>query len=657
MTTHIFCRLNFAFTLALAAALHWIVALPLARGADLTADQIMERSKEAMKPPIHYQMTSQGAKSEVFQKVLSHGGLATRFETSLPKPRISLTLGKSSYEFYPNHGVGIDTSFKLQSITDRAALTAESLGSKLSRPTEVKQVVSKDGRNCFEITAVFPSDLLTAMRNTGTGATRGNTETNIPREKRTLIDKNTFVMVETRVVSQSGATIFASEYRNVQHPTDLRDDMFLPPDGIELWKPKNKQEYSNLVKELFDHRSEALARMREAAEARRKPVLAALPHGGRPEIDVQTGRIHRPSFTSTNRGPIDRLSPAARARTGRLTAVEILQRSQDAMRAPIRYRVIRDGVSTVVSQLGFFDGTTATRLEMSSPERKISLLLDNVSCEFYPDRGLGIDTSLLERPARGESAILYGVPDENMAGAAQVREFVSEDGRDCLEIIATYTGNSSRAVVNPPQAKAKMPMDSMSPRESRIVIDKKTFVVVTTRLVSHEGATISLCEYRDIEHPTDLRLDLFLPPDGIEFLQPRERQEYDNILNKPRQSQSHKSANAYEPGPNLRQTSSTAPGLIKSSEIESDPGAATSVRPTASRDEFERRIAAKVADARVALADGQPRSESGILSGKNWVFAILSLTLVAASVTFVARRRLASFGLNARRSRSSLRIR
>jgi hypothetical protein len=608
-----------------------------------------------MKPPIHYQMTSKGNNSDVFQKVLSDGVVAARLETTSPRLTISLTLGKSSYELYPDNGVGIDTSFRLQSVSDLASVAAETIGSKLSDPAQVKQIVRPDGRECFELTTVFPSEVLSAMRYIGTGAASRQAETSLPREKRILIDKNTFVMIETRIVSQTGTTIFESIYQNVEHPADLRDDMFLPPDGIELWKPKNKQEYSNLVKELFDPRHEALVRMREAAEARRKPALAALPRGGRPEIDIQTGKISRPSLPTTEQ--LDRRASASRARTGKLTAVEILQRSQDAMKAPIRYRVIRDGVSTVVSQLGFFDGTTATRLETSSPEHKVSLLLDNISCEFYPDRGLGIDTSLLERPARGEAALLFAVPEEKASGAAQLREFVTEDGRDCFEITTTYLGRPFRTVANPLQAKANAPTDAMSPRESRIVIDKKTFVIVTARLVSHEGATISQCEYREIEHPTDLRLDLFLPPDGMEFLQPRQDKEYVSILNEARHSQSQKRPTSYKAAPISRQPSSTVSNSIGPFEIDSQAQDALSVPASASREEFERRIASKITGVPAALAAGTSQSQTGILASNNWLFAILSLTLVALSVTFAARRGLASSVVKVRRLRPTQRIR
>jgi hypothetical protein len=66
-----------------------------ARCDELTADEALRRSKEAMNPPIRFRRVANGISSVISQKTLFDGRLATRVETWLPAPRIALTIGTS----------------------------------------------------------------------------------------------------------------------------------------------------------------------------------------------------------------------------------------------------------------------------------------------------------------------------------------------------------------------------------------------------------------------------------------------------------------------------------------------------------------------------------------------------------------------------------
>jgi hypothetical protein len=271
--------------------LRFLAPFSSADAAELTPDEILHRSKEAMKPPIRYRKISEGATTLVCQKVLSDGSAAIRIEVISPVRKVSLILGKSICEFYLDHGVGIDTSFLMQSVASQGAAMSANLGGNARGTSTVRTLVSEDGREFLEITTFYPPNIFTAIADGLPATMKKRSETIIPLETRTLIDRKTFQTVETRTVSQAGSTISLTEYRDIERPADLGDDLFLPPDGLELLKPQGTHEYVNMLRAIHSMPPPQAEARERAAVVRPKPLPMLPQRMGRPEIDPRTGRI------------------------------------------------------------------------------------------------------------------------------------------------------------------------------------------------------------------------------------------------------------------------------------------------------------------------------------------------------------------------------
>jgi hypothetical protein len=344
----------------LCVALHSFALVASAN--ELTADEILQRSKDAMQPPIRYRTISQGGSTLVFQKMLSDGSMATRREQSSPVPKISLIVGKSVSEFYLDHGVGIDMSNMINSVASQATAMSLNPGAPAAGTLKVRTVSNEDGRECFEVTRFHPPHLIAAVSNGLPEAVKKRIEARIPMETRTLIDRKTFEMVETRTVSQTGSTISLSEYREIEQPVELSDDLFLPPDGLELLKPEGPQEYIRMLRDILSTNF-VQPQIRQRPEIMRpKPLLVLPPRMGRPKIDPRTGRIIPRQPLRARRGELHRLPAPQRSPTANLTAEEVLARSSAAMKPPIRYNVVCNGVGSIVSQKVAFDGLTRRRV-------------------------------------------------------------------------------------------------------------------------------------------------------------------------------------------------------------------------------------------------------------------------------------------------------
>jgi hypothetical protein len=622
------------------------------RGGELTADEILQRSKEAMAPPIRYRMINNGMSTILSQKTLPDGVTATRIESSSPS-RIALLRGRESYEFHPEQGVGIDMSLMQQSALTRAANIAEALGEKASAVNRVSTALI-GGRECYEITKSFSPDALAAMSKSLPDSAKKQIWAKLPREEQTLIDKQTFVRIATRTVSQSGSTISESEYRDIEHSVDLPDDLFLPPDGIELLKPRSLEEYVGMITQMLQPRRE-LVPMRPAITLR-KPMLPP-PRSRRPQIDPRTGRIISPLRPGENRNEADRLLP--RGIGAKPTAAELLRRSMEAMKPPVRYTVTCGGVTTTVCQKVLADGSAGTRLESISPVHKVSISLDKTIVELYPDLGVGIDMAFPRRAVSIQAAAIpSGIDEEGLSGA-EIKAFSLESGRECLDIVTAYPPHLAAAITSnlPPPQKRNAP--AIVPHEVHTIIDAKTHETAETRLISANGSTIACFEYKNVEHPTDLSDDLFSVPDGIELLQPRENTEY---------------------AAHLRNDLKLRPGDLAASQdarLEIDPQTRRTVLPLAlgqGREEFERRVASRLRSSRAArreppdarftsatvaraasegtttedaaaaddfsslVEDGA--SSSGPMSLVGWGVAPLLVFLMGIALIFVRRRRL-----------------
>src|SRR6185436_5770279 len=111
----------------------------------------------------------------------------------------------------------------------------------------------------------------------------------VPREARTFINQKSFFIVETEVVSLAGSTISKMEYRGIERPSSLRDDLFLPPDGLELLKPQSLKDYTAILMSRIMPRPD-----KPASSSKPNLAKATVPVSSprqKAEINPRTGRI------------------------------------------------------------------------------------------------------------------------------------------------------------------------------------------------------------------------------------------------------------------------------------------------------------------------------------------------------------------------------
>lgn len=592
------------------AALQILAAVLPVHAAEITVDEIMQRSREAMKPPIRYRMYSEGVATLVCQKILSDGRTATRLESSSPVHKISLIVDESSCDYFPDSGIGIDASF----ISGHLRGSAQSVSTKTATPARLSTIVSADGRECYVISRPLPFDIGAGLANSIPESARAQFQQKTTRETQTLIDMRSFELVEQRRVSNAGMMISQTQHRAIEHSVALPDDLFLPPDGIELLKPQNLQEYVGMLKEIHMQKAEDVAARRPITNVRSQPVEAAPYRLLRPEIDPRTGRLLPASSPGMRRSEFMRSAPNAHARSIGLTAEGILRRSKEAMKAPTRYRLIRDGISTAVYQVELSGGATATRLETSSPEHKISLALDKVSCEFYPARGRGFDTSFLPKPLIDQRICDQTVDafftnlDALTSRAAQVKTVLLESGRKCFEIAMPYHSNLMASFS---QAHlAVEPIQTAIPAKTCLMIDEKTFELISARILSETGATISRLEIRDMERPAD-QFDQFLVPDGIEFAVPHTAAEYDALQAGLLQTQSAEFPTRVVPRSGSRkQTFPPSQRLAHAAQARQTGSTPSESYAHTSSEAVQDRIAVRLANSRAATTQAAPTASS-----------------------------------------------
>jgi hypothetical protein len=191
----------------------------------------------------------------VSQKLLPDGTLASRTETRSPIEKISVVVGDESYDIYPDQGVAVDTQFMRNSAQSQAATLSAALGVRAAHSAILKGTVRRGGKLCFEIETTYSPQVTALVGKTLSDKARKL----LPKGNRFYIDKDTYVLVEMEVISQTGALIAKMEYKDITPHPDLPDELFLPPDGLEVRKPQSLKEYADLVAEL------------------RKPLLTALP--------------------------------------------------------------------------------------------------------------------------------------------------------------------------------------------------------------------------------------------------------------------------------------------------------------------------------------------------------------------------------------------
>ena len=237
---------------------HWIAALlamscaffifsPHLVAEDLSADEILKKSAEAMKPPIQYRIHTAETDMRVSQKMMPDGTIASRTESTKPVPKISLMLGKENYDAYPTHGIAIDTQLIFQGAKDQAAAAFAAIKLPPANSAKVKGTVAREGRECYEIETRIATELIDALSQ----SLPDNFRKQMPAGNRFLIDKESFQMVEMQTMVQDGSVSQQMAFKDIVTQPDLSDDLFLLPLGMEVKQPKTIHEYSRMVSDII----------------------------------------------------------------------------------------------------------------------------------------------------------------------------------------------------------------------------------------------------------------------------------------------------------------------------------------------------------------------------------------------------------------------
>jgi hypothetical protein len=513
-----------AAAIVMCAALDVVGAVSPAYATDLTAEDVMERSKDAMRPPIRYRIIQKGTSSLLSQKALADGTLATRLESSSPA-RIALYLANGSYEFYPDRGIGYDTSLVQQSAIGRATQLAETLGDKSAAALQMRSITLGE-RDCYEVTKTFSSELLAAITNKLPESARLRAQSTLAQAERLVIDKSTFLLIATRAFSVSGTAISESEYHDIEHPSDMHDSLFLPPDGIEFLRPRDVEEHVAMISSMLTVDVAEMAR-RQPSEMLRPWKLPEARAGARPEIDPRTGRLLPPSPLALAQ-PIRALQPNSKKRfqPHASPADRIIGRSITAMRPPIRYKLVCNGDSYLVSQQMRHDGEIITRMESSSNPRRVYLSSAESNQDIYPDSGIGFDVSQVVQSFPSRAAVAPWQPGGEALAAARVVETTLKGGRECFEISGPYPRSLSASLTSALPRTRDGRMRGAAPDYVRAVIDRKTFEPIELSIVSAGGSIVSRVEIHDVDRRPDLNDTIFSPPAGIAVQVPKNGIEY-----------------------------------------------------------------------------------------------------------------------------------
>lgn len=232
---------------ALAISWAFIACLSHAADAPMSADDILKKSQEAMKPPIQYRIHSPQSDMLVSQKIMPDGTIACRTESKLPLEKISLMLGEDSFDAYPTLGIAIDTKFLFHGAKSQAATIAATLQPGTTNSAKIKGMVTRDGRECYEIETTVAAEAIAAFSQ----LLPENARKMLPTGNRFVIDKETFLMVETETISYAGQPTMTMEFKDIVLNPNLSDEMFLLPVGMEVQKPKSIREYSAIVSKII----------------------------------------------------------------------------------------------------------------------------------------------------------------------------------------------------------------------------------------------------------------------------------------------------------------------------------------------------------------------------------------------------------------------
>lgn len=217
--------------------------------AKLSDDEIIEKSKGAMQPPIQYRMRIQGSEATVSQKTLPNGVLATRTEAVAPGQTIVLCLGGRYFDILPQSEVVIDkNSIAVKPVTASLLRGNDMLLSFVPEIADGAKIESREvtsstheGIPCYKIETKFSfpgmGDTSLLARSLGAG---------VPKTHALTVNAETFNPIELSCFSVTGSLIQRYQYVEVARSVDIADTLFELPSTYSQVVPATMNEYFDL---------------------------------------------------------------------------------------------------------------------------------------------------------------------------------------------------------------------------------------------------------------------------------------------------------------------------------------------------------------------------------------------------------------------------
>lgn len=239
------CRVRAAMVVAFGIV---VLSYPGSARSDETpsAAEVLAKSKAAMGQPLKYRLSTGGAEMEVYQKVMPDGTTATLFDMSKPIKKITITRGDSSYDLFMDQRIAIDMRAILGGATKAAALMSK-LGDRPGSTDRLTGTARRGGEDCY----VIETSLSKEARDAFSKMAPAISGSLLPSITRQLINRRTWLVVETEALSANGASLSKIEHKDITPQPDLTDDFFTIPANFEVKKPESAAQYMNLVARLM----------------------------------------------------------------------------------------------------------------------------------------------------------------------------------------------------------------------------------------------------------------------------------------------------------------------------------------------------------------------------------------------------------------------
>ena len=252
----------------------------LLRADELSAEEILAKSRVAMEQPLRYTSVSADEKEKVvYSKTLPDGSNA-RLTNCQTTKNISISYDKKIYHIYLEYHIAIDMSNILKNFEDQANSFVLELDNTTPRKLyEIAGITRHNDRNCYEIFETPSPEFIDAIWD----KIPDNTRSRFPGKTRFLIDKENYLLIMKETSTEEGVILSKIEYKDFHPQPDLTDDFFQLPPGLEILSP-------NSMKEYIDVAANRLVPKRSVdVEAEFKAVFARL----KKESDARIERINK----------------------------------------------------------------------------------------------------------------------------------------------------------------------------------------------------------------------------------------------------------------------------------------------------------------------------------------------------------------------------